>query len=83
MKLQRQRRGEKLRRRRAARGPGLTGKAPGRGSGVEVIPLNKHGEDGSHNNREVRAGATHEEWRDAAFDPVDTGVVARSHAVVN
>lgn len=55
MKLQRKRR-KKLHRRREPRGPDLTGKALRRGSGVEVIPLNKHEEEGSHNNREVWAG---------------------------
>lgn len=60
MKLQRKRRVEDTARSCAAAenrgGLDLTGEALRRGSGVEVVPLNKQEEEGSHNNREVWAG---------------------------
>lgn len=56
MKLQRKHRGEDAARNcsaaKKARGPDLMSNAMRQESGVEVIPLNKHKEDGSH-NREV------------------------------
>lgn len=79
MKLQRKHRGEDAARNCAAaknHGGQIWQAKLRRGSGVEVISLNKHREDGSHNNREVQAGVTHENRRDPGFDHVDTGVVS-------
>lgn len=62
MKLQRKHRGEDAARNCAAaknHGGQIWQAKLRRGSGVEVISLNKHKEDGSHNNREVQAGGGH------------------------
>lgn len=78
MKLQRKHHGEDAARNCAAaknHGGQIWQAKLRRGSGVEVISLNKHKEDGSHNNREVQAGG--DTWeQEGPFDHVDTWVVS-------